>query len=364
MQRCGNCTLLNAAGALVCEVCSAPFAAQKNPCPACTFDNPPGAAECAVCEKPLRTIEAWKCSSCGDSRSDGTLECAHKACFDCHKQWITSCDADGKEPTCLTCEAEGVERKALTQDSLRLILGAELFKKRDEQLFAKAAGCLVDCPTPDCPARFELEEGIAERRTTCAQCRKTVLLGTASVAAVVAAALAGTAPVAAAPEAAASAEAAHNGAAAPGAIAPAGVAAAGAEAAAASAAVASRAAAKEVITLDGSSEEEGEEADLLAPWPAPRPAPADDVADGEEAVRRELPAMRVCPSCKMGIIKDADTCDKFQCRCGCRFCWRCGKAASASGLYTCRCTGSDHVAWDNVRNRPAAARKRRRDDTC
>ena len=73
-------------------------------------------------------------------------------------------------------------------------------------------------------------------------------------------------------------------------------------------------------------------------------------ANTEDASVQEL--CRSCPNCRQGIEKDPASCDKFQCICGCRFCWKCGRRANAAGEYECTCTGREHVPWDNVRGRP------------
>eukprot|EP01065_Artemidia_motanka_P023824 TRINITY_DN28489_c0_g1_i1.p1 TRINITY_DN28489_c0_g1~~TRINITY_DN28489_c0_g1_i1.p1 ORF type:complete len:384 (+),score=118.28 TRINITY_DN28489_c0_g1_i1:55-1152(+) len=54
---------------------------------------------------------------------------------------------------------------------------------------------------------------------------------------------------------------------------------------------------------------------------------------------------RQCPSCGSWVAKDDDGthwhgCDKMTCRCGARWCFRCGRADAAG----CRCTGDEH-SW-------------------
>ena len=72
----------------------------------------------------------------------------------------------------------------------------------------------------------------------------------------------------------------------------------------------------------------------------------------EEASAEALRHVRRCPGCGDGLEKAPRTCNKFQCRCGTRFCWKCFKLADASGQPTCKCTGEDHVYWDNVNAQP------------
>jgi hypothetical protein len=56
---------------------------------------------------------------------------------------------------------------------------------------------------------------------------------------------------------------------------------------------------------------------------------------------------RQCPRCHLHIEK-LDGCDKMECVCGCRFCFKCATANA-----TCRCTPSRHVFFDNIRNCPS-----------
>jgi len=69
----------------------------------------------------------------------------------------------------------------------------------------------------------------------------------------------------------------------------------------------------------------------------------DATDDGPE----ETDEMRRCPKCTALIEKDPGTCDKMQCHCGYRFCFRCG-AENAQ----CACTAAFHQFWDNHNNRP------------
>jgi len=79
-----------------------------------------------------------------------------------------------------------------------------------------------------------------------------------------------------------------------------------------------------------------------------------DEADAGLELLRQRPDIQVCPGCRHAIEKDPNSCDKFQCRCGMRFCWKCGQRADSRGLYSCGCTGHNHVAWDNLRDAPAS----------
>ena len=65
-----------------------------------------------------------------------------------------------------------------------------------------------------------------------------------------------------------------------------------------------------------------------------------------------------CRSCGAAVSK-VDGCDKFMCRCGYKFCWKCGAENAA-----CRCTGREHGFADpRARERggasPAKGKRRR-----
>ena len=55
--------------------------------------------------------------------------------------------------------------------------------------------------------------------------------------------------------------------------------------------------------------------------------------------------VKQCPSCREGVEKIRRTCNKMSCRCGYKFCFKCGAKDS-----NCACTGKDHMFWDNQRN--------------
>jgi hypothetical protein len=81
----------------------------------------------------------------------------------------------------------------------------------------------------------------------------------------------------------------------------------------------------------------------------------------ERATRRALEedeGVQQCRSCGAAVSK-VDGCDKFMCRCGYKFCWKCGAEGAA-----CGCTGREHGFADpRARGRggasPAKGKRRR-----
>lgn len=59
--------------------------------------------------------------------------------------------------------------------------------------------------------------------------------------------------------------------------------------------------------------------------------------------------MRICVSCGNGVEKK-DGCDKMMCRCGAKFCYRCG-----TEFAMCNCTDDAHIFWDNITGTPEGA---------
>ena len=79
-----------------------------------------------------------------------SVPCAHRACVECYRRYIGEQDDAGKEPTCLTCEANGNKVDPQIYDAaFKEILGADAHALRDERLKMRAGG-LLPCPTPDC----------------------------------------------------------------------------------------------------------------------------------------------------------------------------------------------------------------------
>jgi hypothetical protein len=311
---CPACTLINEVGALQCSMCSTvlqPVDDGRISCSRCTYDNAADAETCVMCGLAFAEEVPWSCSICCEGDGDFEyLECAHRACRGCHQRWIASCDDTGKEPTCLTCDKEEAESKPLSPAAIKLLLGDEANQQREQRLLAKVAN-LVDCPTPDCTNRFQLPEGMQKRSTCCQLCMQHVVLSRPTLLSL---------------------------------LAPSALGAAGASSSSAVDPAANGTSAAAPIELGSSSSDDDED------------VPLQQRAAAKEAEQRSLLeqlGLQQCPDCGHGIEKKKDTCHKFQCTCGCRFCWKCGKRANERGLYTCRCTGADHVAWDNARNRAA-----------
>jgi len=190
---------------------------------------------------------------------------------------------------------EQTETRVLTPAEIRIILGDEAADERERRQLAKVVN-LVDCPTPECTSRFELAEDVDERETYCQLCRKRVELRRPNLWK-----RRRPPPADSAAEASSSSGGADDG------------------------------------TSTGQANEEAE----------------DSLAEQRAFMVRF--GLQQCPDCGNAIEKKHRSCNKFQCTCGCRFCWKCGERANARGIYTCQCTSAEHVAWDNVRNRPATA---------
>eukprot|EP01041_Mallomonas_annulata_P011948 gene11947-25033_t len=52
--------------------------------------------------------------------------------------------------------------------------------------------------------------------------------------------------------------------------------------------------------------------------------------------------VKYCKKCRTGVVKESG-CDKMKCRCGYKFCYKCGSENSI-----CKCTSAYHGYWDNV----------------
>ena len=434
MKRCPACTLDNEEDVLACSACGTELLSGSDElvrCPVCTVDNPKLAERCHICEAtlPYALHSEWKCSACGETATeliaaaeeavakhavDGGkkkkkkkekpakkgeeeeepkepimwLPCAHRACVACHAKWIQARDEEGKEPTCLTCNAsDGGDAKPLDDACIRAILGRIAHEKRAERLIDLVG--FLPCPTPDCTYRVSVEDGVDARTTTCPRCRQVVVVGAASLSAMAAfpgesssaagsapplpaalpAALPATtsavSPAAWAPPAAAAVPQGSGSADDPHCLAESDDAGDGGEGGRAAASAASAGAAGEVMTASnggggsdgsdgggggGGSDDDDDDVPLSAVAERHLKRERDEAASAEALSGSQY---RQCPGCKNGLEKLRNTCNKFQCRCGCRFCWKCGALGDANGNATCRCTGSDHVFWDNEKNRPA-----------
>ena len=318
-------------------------------CPICTLKNVVNATLCEVCSAELpRTETPWACAICCETASNAQpfpLECCSArlvaACVRCYQQHICVCDETGQSPTCLACDTSsmGAGRGAPLNDAdIKAILGEPAHSMRAERLLQRIGG-LFPCPTPNCNYLVALEEGRTSRRTTCPRCLKVVTIGeTVEL----------DAPLAADDDAAASAEADDDDDADAAPTAPTLI------------MLPSRSSAATRPTsglASGSSSEArgGQQADRLMK----RRREEASTEDAQEDARAQA-LCRSCPNCRQGIEKDPASCDKFQCICGCRFCWRCGTRANAAGEYLvlgsctceCTCTGREHVPWDNVRGKP------------
>ena len=290
---CGACTYLNGADCLICDACGSELRdPQSRQCPRCTYANQKTALRCEACGMEFLQHEQWSCSACGRSESDGWLECAHRACHECHALWISSCDANGRDPTCLTCEAEGLQDKQLNDASIFSILGQAAYDLRAARL-AERACALYYCPTTGCSQPFELDGGIAERTTICPTCKETVTLCRTSD-----------------EELVGQADRVTDSAAGTSADDP--------------------------VML----EEDGEESE------------AARRAHESASVRSLLGNVKSCPKCGLTISKTEQSCNKFLCLCGHRFCWVCFALPDADGRLACACpkTEDEHGFYEAVRS--------------
>ena len=292
-------------------------------CPRCPCENPKDAVHCVACDAVLQPNE-WSCTVCEGSDFDGWLECAngrwHRACFDCQTSWINSCDADGREPTCLTCDAEGLADRRLSEASIQLILGEEAYSLRSARL-AERACRLYYCTTAGCKQMFELDSGVAERSTTCPTCKKSVTLRRTTDAELIGQCVVRGTRTASDAFTAQGADAAQ---------------AAGTSADAA-------------IDCD---EEENEDAAA---------AEARRARETAAQVRELLGEVKSCPKCGFTFSKTPQSCNKFKCHCGHRWCWVCEAEPDAQGRLPCKCpkTGDEHDFYEPVhtyrpRKRPRA----------
>lgn len=265
---------------------------------------------CKTCSAPLAAPVVYRCNACDDTapaivaRHERVewLECSHQAHAECLAQWIGSCDERGCEPTCLECE------KVLSDAAIGLLLGADEHAKRAERLVERLG--YVSCPTPGCAMRFELEDGVDKRTTTCPRCDCAVCVGVISLDELR------------------------------------GLAGAEAEATAAAPAAAD-------AVIDLTSEDEEEAAAVK------EKAAADAAAAQEQQELLQKSSIKQCPGCRQAVTKDPKSCDKFKCICGTKFCWRCDQRADERGELSCRCTGRNHVYWDNQTNRAEVPRRHR-----
>ena len=384
-MECTACTFVNKQGALQCGECRAPLVMRDaNMCPQCTLLNEALNTHCSACGALL---QEWTCPTCcctqseledAGQRIELATPCCCRACVECHRKWIEEQDSKRKDATCLMCNS------VLDVEAIRSILGAEAFNARADALVGRITGpTLHDCPTPDCGNKMELDADVAIRHTVCAKCGNLVKLGTDSWCAVIVQEgqpAAGGVPslLTGAPNTAA------NHLAAPAAT-------TSSEAPVTSAGSGSRADDPIALSDDCSASSDDDETPLRQRMTTITATTLTTAGVGSKQPRREerteheeadqgkddatglgpvtaaapppllLPAgLRQCPSCRQGVEKAADSCDKFECLCGFRFCWRCGAAADERGRTVCDCTGSDHTFWDNVKNRPGPQTKRPR----
>lgn len=310
---CGECTYLNEFDSLACVICGSELRdPQSRQCPRCTCANGKTAVKCETCGMEFVQHDQWLCSACDRPECDGWLECAHRACHKCHALWISSCDADGRDPTCLTCEAEGLQDRQLSDASIFSILGQAAYDLRATRLAERACG-LYYCPTRGCGQPFELDSGIAERTTSCPSCKKTVTLCRTSDEELVGQTDAG--------------DTASQG-----------------------------------LQSQGLTTRPRRVTDPAAGTSADDPVELEEDKEESNAARRAresaasvrslLGNVKSCPKCGLTISKTDQSCNKFLCLCGHRFCWVCLALPDANGRLACACpkTEDEHGFYEAVRS--------------
>jgi hypothetical protein len=70
------------------------------------------------------------------------------------------------------------------------------------------------------------------------------------------------------------------------------------------------------------------------------------------SVRSLLGNVKSCPKCGLTISKTDQSCNKFLCLCGHRFCWVCFALPDADGKLACACpkTEDEHGFYEAVRS--------------
>ena len=86
---------------------------------------------------------------------------------------------------------------------------------------------------------------------------------------------------------------------------------------------------------------------------------AVDASDAAAELLLKKPSIKRCPGCRQAVEKVARSCNKFKCRCGTKFCWKCDARADERGQLSCHCTDDSHVFWDNVKEKPELVRSPR-----
>lgn len=337
MVTCPTCTLDNSSNLLCCEACGSELPRSGVACPRCTFANAEDASACVACGMPLeQVLPPWSCPTCistADATTTVDLNCLHVGCQPCLLAWIEACDAESREPTCISCDGEGT-RRVLTDDEVHAIMGDVAHARRAERL---AEQCVRLFYCAHCQHPFELDCDVAKRFTTCPGCKKEVVLREEALDVTHAAAQAVASPDAVAQGSPAQSSAAQE-------LPAQGPAAQGSSSAAVR---------NEVICLNDSDEEEAmtlrersrkrRREQPVATEVAASEAAASEVA-ASEALRAALDATtQRCPKCSRLVSKNsAEECDKMICvpSCGCHFCFHCGKEYKLSGAARrapCRC---------------------------
>lgn len=212
-----------------------------------------------------------------------------------------------------------MQDRQLSDASIYSILGEVAYNLRASRL-AERACALYYCPTTGCDQPFELDGGIPERTTTCPTCKKTVTLCRTSDEELVGLAVPDDESVSGVPRPQES-----------------GVAGS-----------AAGTSADDAIALE---DEEDEDAASDAASDASRLAKRRALESAAQ-VRSLLGDVKSCPKCGLTISKTGQSCNKFLCLCGHRFCWVCFALPDADGRLACACpkTEDEHGFYEAVRS--------------
>ena len=323
MRACPACTLEEPSeDTLACQACGSELPPPDTHirCPSCPAYNVADASACATCGHVFDDTaavaaadgdasgDAPRCEICDGSEDIVVLDaCEHIACRVCLCKWILECDSDRKPPA---CPHPGC--RELGQAEVAALLSAEQYERHEWLSVERAvggSGAFMRCGTAGCPGMRELPESAGN------------LAGHVSGGEV----SSGSDEAPGDGEARADAPSRHWWR--------------------------CEACAREWCVRCRKARHRGMSC-AAAAKAAKAATPAE--AEAERATAALLRrSTRRCIKCHAHIVKVPGSCDKMQCKCGYRFCFRCDAPADANGRATCKCVGADHTYWDNNKKRAA-----------